>query len=191
MTTRTLLILGHPSPDSFNAALADAYADAARKAGRELRRIDLHGLKFDPILHGAYRGEQALEPDLRAAQANILWAEEIVWVYPIWWGGLPALLKGFLDRSLLPGFAYKFREGHRSWDKLLKGRTARIIVTLDTPGWYDRLVYGRPAWRQMKHTILQFCGMKLLSSTTFAPIATSTPEQRERWLTEVRRLAAV
>ena len=191
MTTRTLLILGHPNPDSFNAALADAYADAALKAGRELRRIDLHALRFDPILHGAYRGEQALEPDLQAAQADILWAEEIVWVYPVWWGGLPALLKGFLDRVLLPGFAYKFHKGHRSWDKLLKGRTARIVVTLDTPGWYDRLAYGRPAWRQMKHTILQFCGMKLLSTTTFAPIATATPEQREHWLSEVRRLAAV
>lgn len=191
MPTRTLLILGHPSPDSFNAALADAYADAARQAGRELRRIDLHALKFDPILHGAYRGAQPLEPDLQAAQADILWAEEIVWVYPVWWGGLPALLKGFLDRVLLPGFAYKFHQGHRSWDKLLKGRTARIVVTLDTPGWYDRLVYGRPAWRQMKHTILQFCGMKLLSTTTFAPIATSKPEERARWLAEVRRLAAM
>ena len=191
MTIRTLLILGHPSPDSFNAALADAYADAALKAGRELRRIDLHAQRFDPILHGAYRGEQALEPDLQAAQADILWAEEIVWVYPVWWGGLPALLKGFLDRVLLPGFAYKFHQGHRSWDKLLKGRNARIVVTLDTPGWYDRLAYGRPAWRQMKHTILQFCGMKLLSTTTFAPIATSKLEQRERWLAEVRRLAAV
>ena len=191
MTTRTLLILGHPSPDSFNAALADAYADAARQAGRELRRLDLHALNFDPILHGAYRGAQPLEPDLQAAQADILWAEEIVWVYPVWWGGLPALLKGFLDRTLLPGFAYKFHKGNRSWDKLLKGRNARIVVTLDTPGWYDRLVYGRPAWRQMKHTILQFCGMKLLSTTTFAPIATSKPEQRERWLAAVRRLASV
>ncbi|MBH1985940.1 MAG: NAD(P)H-dependent oxidoreductase [Burkholderiales bacterium] len=191
MTIRTLLILAHPSPDSFNAALADAYADAALKAGRQLRRIDLHALRFDPILHGAYRGEQALEADLQAAQADILWAEEIVWVYPVWWGGLPALLKGFLDRVLLPGFAYKFHKGHRSWDKLLKGRNARIVVTLDTPGWYDRLAYGRPAWRQMKHTILQFCGMKLLSTTTFAPIATSKPEQRERWLAEVRRLAEV
>lgn len=128
---------------------------------------------------------------MQAAQADILWAEEIVWIYPVWWGGLPALLKGFLDRVLLPGFAYKFHKGHRSWDKLLKGRTARIVVTLDTPGWYDRLAYGRPAWRQMKHTILQFCGMKLLSTNTFAPIATSKPEQRERWLAEMKRLAAM
>lgn len=190
MPPRTLLILGHPNPDSFNAALAQAYADAAQRSGRELRRLNLHELTFDPILHGAYRAQQALEPDLQRAQADILWAEEIVWVYPVWWGGLPALLKGFLDRTLLPGFAYRFHKGHRSWDRLLKGRTTRIVVTLDTPGWYDRLVYGRPAWRQMKSTVLQFCGMKLLSTTTCAPIATSTPAQRDRWLNEVRRLAA-
>jgi NAD(P)H dehydrogenase (quinone) len=190
MPPRTLLILGHPNPDSFNAALAQAYADAAQRSGRELRRLNLHELTFDPILHGADRAQQALEPDLQRAQADILWAEEIVWVYPVWWGGLPALLKGFLDRTLLPGFAYRFHKGHRSWDRLLKGRTTRIVVTLDTPGWYDRLVYGRPAWRQMKSTVLQFCGMKLLSTTTCAPIATSTPAQRDRWLNEVRRLAA-
>lgn len=190
MPPRTLLILGHPNPDSFNAALAQAYADAAQRSGRELRRLNLHELTFDPILHGAYRAQQALEPDLQRAQADILWAEEIVWVYPVWWGGLPALLKGFLDRTLLPGFAYRFHKGHRSWDRLLKGRTTRIVVTLDTPGWYDRLVYGRPAWRQMKSTVLQFCGMKLLSTTTCAPIATSTPAQRDRWLNEVRRLAS-
>lgn len=190
MPPRTLLILGHPNPDSFNAALAKAYADAAQQSGRELRRLNLHELSFDPILHGAYRAAQALEPDLQRAQADILWAEEIVWVYPVWWGGLPALLKGFLDRTLLPGFAYRFHKGHRSWDRLLKGRTTRIVVTLDTPGWFDRLVYGRPAWRQMRHTVLGFCGMKLLSTTTCAPVATSRPAQRDRWLAEVRRLAA-
>jgi putative NADPH-quinone reductase len=189
MTIRTLLILGHPSPASFNAALADAYAEAAQQAGRELRRLDLHALRFDPILHAAYRGEQALEADLQAAQADILWAEEIVWIYPVWWGGLPALLKGFLDRVLLPGFAYKFHPGHLRWDRLLKGRTTRIIVTQDTPAWYDRLAYGRPAWRQMKHTVLAFCGLKLLSSTLYAPVVSSTPAHRERWLADVRRLA--
>lgn len=89
MTIRTLLILGHPNPASFNAALADAYATAAQEAGRELRRLDLHALRFDPILHAAYQGEQALEADLQAAQTDMLWAEEIVWIYPVWWGGLP------------------------------------------------------------------------------------------------------
>lgn len=189
MTIRTLLILGHPNPASFNAALADAYATAAQEAGREIRRLDLHALRFDPILHAAYRGEQALEADLQAAQTDMLWAEEIVWIYPVWWGGLPALLKGFLDRVLLPGFAYKFHPGHLRWDRLLKGRTTRIIVTQDTPGWYDRFAYGRPAWRQMKHTVLAFCGLKLLSSTLYAPVVSSTPALRERWLADVSRLA--
>ena len=181
MTTRTLLILGHPSPDSFNAALADAYADAARQAGRELRRIDLHALSFDPILHGAYRGDQPLEPDLQAAQADILWAEEIVWVYPVWWGGLPALLKGFLDRVLLPGFAFKYT-GPQRWDKLLKGRSAELLVTLDTPPWYFRWVYGAPAHRQMIRTILGFSGIKTRRLAEFAPVRPSSEEQRQGWL---------
>lgn len=92
-------------------------------------------------------------------------------------------------RVLLPGFAYKFHPGHLRWDRLLKGRTTRIIVTQDTPGWYDRFAYGRPAWRQMKHTVLAFCGLKLLSSTLYAPVVSSTPALRERWLADVSRLA--
>ena len=95
--------------------------------------LRLGELVFDPVLHNGYSDIQALEPDLLSAQSDILWATHLVFVFPIWWGGIPALMKGFLDRIFLPGFAFKYRAGKTFPDKLLQGRTAHLLVTLDTP----------------------------------------------------------
>lgn len=185
---RILIIQAHPNNDSLCQALAEAYEAGARTAPCEVRRINLHELKFDPVLHHGNRGEQALEPDLVQAQAHIAWAGHLVLVYPNWWGSMPALLKGFIDRTLLPGFAYKYRANSSLWDKLLTGRTAHLLVTMDTPGWYYRWVWNRPGHNQMKHTVLGFCGIKTTGITEFAPVHGSTPRQREQWLSRAKAL---
>lgn len=110
-----------------------------------MRQLKLGEMQFDPILRDGYNHSQTLEPDLLEAQRQIHWAEHLVFVYPVWWGGIPALLKGFFDRVFLPGFAFKYRNRSQLWDKLLKGRTADLLVTLDTPPWYFRWIYGAPA----------------------------------------------
>jgi len=107
MGKRILVILGHPSSNSFCAALAERYAQSALRAGHEVRQLFLGRMDFDPVLREGYQQVQPLEADLRQAQADILWAEHLTLVYPIWWGGIPALLKGFFDRVFLPGFAFQ------------------------------------------------------------------------------------
>ncbi|PWB35337.1 NADPH:quinone reductase [Pseudomonas sp. SDI] len=189
MSKRTLVVLGHPSTDSFCAALTDSYVQSATAAGHEVRVLDLPRLAFDPVLHEGYREVQALEPDLLHAQQEILWAEHLVFVYPIWWGGIPALLKGFFDRILLPGFAFKYRKGSPFPDKLLKGRTAHLLVTMDTPPWYYRWVYRMPGLHQMRKTTLAFCGIKPTRTLTFGPILGSTAARRESWLAQARAVA--
>jgi putative NADPH-quinone reductase len=148
--------------------------------------ISLGSLSFDPILHNGYAAVQELEPDLVAAQAAITWAEHLVFVYPLWWGAMPALLKGFIDRVFLPGFAFKFRDGSVFWDRLLAVRSAHLLVTMDTPPWYYRWVSGMPGHKQMKHTILGFSGVKPVAISNFGPVKSSTPEQREKWLAQAR-----
>ncbi|MEO7675045.1 MAG: NAD(P)H-dependent oxidoreductase, partial [Pyrinomonadaceae bacterium] len=133
MSKKVLIILGHPDKLSLCGALAARYRNGAEKAGAETRLIFLGDLYFDPVLHRGYKENHELEPDLLAAQESIKWADHLVWVYPIWWGTMPALLKGFLDRALLPGFAFKYRPNSRWWDKFLTGRSARMIVTMDAP----------------------------------------------------------
>ena len=107
MSQRILVILGHPSTDSFCSALAQTYIHAAKTAGHDVRVLRLGDLRFDPILHHGYTQVQTLEPDLLSAQDDILWAEHLTWVFPVWWGGIPALMKGFIDRVFLAGFAFK------------------------------------------------------------------------------------
>ncbi len=188
MASRILIINGHPDAQSFGAGLVAAYAAGA--ARHEIRQIHIHQLEFNPNLQYGYRQRTELEPDLLAAREDILWAEHIVLIHPVWWGGLPALFKGFLDRTFLPGFAFKYRDNSVWWDKLLKGRTAHIICTLDQPAWYYRFINRRPAINQLKRMTLEFCGIKPVKVTAFGPVRSSTPAQREKWLQKVTQLAA-
>ena len=189
MSKRILVILGHPSSDSFCAALADAYGEAARGAGHEVRALRLGQLDFDPILHQGYRQVQPLEADLLAAQQAISWAEHLVFAFPVWWGGVPALLKGFIDRTVLPGYAFQYRPGKAFPAQLLSGRTAQLLVTMDTPPWYFRWVYRMPGIHQLRRTTLEFCGIRPVKVASFGPILNSTDKQRAHWLAQARVLA--
>lgn len=190
MGKRILLILGHPSGTSFCAALAERYVQSAIDAGHEVRQLRLGELDFDPVLREGYQQIQVLEEALSAAQSDILWAEHLTLVYPIWWGGIPALLKGFFDRVFLPGFAFKYRKGKAFPDKLLKGRTAHLLVTMDTPPWYYRWFYRMPGLHQVRKTTLEFCGIKPLRTLTFGPVLGSSDHQRKAWLRQAQAIAA-
>ncbi|WP_178098650.1 NAD(P)H-dependent oxidoreductase [Pseudomonas sp. H3(2019)] len=190
MSKRILVILGHPSSNSFCGALTDRYVQAAKNAGHEVRELRLGTLSFDPILREGYQQIQPLEDDLLKAQADITWAEHLTFVYPIWWGAIPALLKGFFDRTFLPGFAFKYRQGKAFPDKLLHGRTADLLVTMDTPPWYYRWIYRMPGLHQMRKTTLAFCGITPLNTLTFGPVLGSTEHQRERWLMQAQAIGA-
>ena len=188
MKKNILVIVGHPDTDRLCDTLATAYIEGATGAGAEVRKLQLGELKFDPVLWKGYKKIQELEPDLVKAQELIQWCNHMVFVYPNWWGAMPALMKGFFDRVFLPGFAFKYRENSPFWDKLLAGRTASLLVTMDTPSWYYRWIYYRPGHNQMKRTILGFCGIKVVKITEFAPVISSTQQLREKWITRAKNL---
>jgi NAD(P)H dehydrogenase (quinone) len=170
MGKKILIINGHPYKESLNFALAEAYKKGAAESGAEIKEINIADLQFNPNLQYGYRKRTELEPDLLESWEKIKWAEHLVFVFPIWWGGMPAMLKGFFDRLFLPGFAFQYRENSVWWDKLLTGKSAHIIATMDTPYWYFRLVYGNPGINQFKRTILQFCGVNPVKVTVFSPV---------------------
>ncbi|MGV2450215.1 NAD(P)H-dependent oxidoreductase [Chryseobacterium cucumeris] len=182
------IINGHPNKDSFNFGVTEAYRLGASETGAEVREIVIRDLNFNPNLQFGYQKRMELEPDLIKAWEIIQWADHLVWVHPVWWGGFPALMKGFIDRLFLPGMAYKYRENSVWWDKLLKGKTAHIITTLDQPGWYYRLFFGRPSVNQLKKSILEYCGVKPVKVTYVGIIRNSKEEQRSQWLSKVREL---
>ncbi|AXT54634.1 flavodoxin family protein [Aquimarina sp. AD1] len=188
MSKRVALIIGHPDKGSYNFALAKAYKKGAESSGCEIREISIQDLNFNPNLQFGYRKRTDLEPDLLKSQEILKWANHLVWVYPVWWGSVPAIMKGFLDRVLLPGFAFSKRKDSLWWDKHFTDKSARLICTLDQPSWYYKWFYSSPSHKAMKKLTLNFIGVKKVRTTTIGPIRLSKENFRAKWLRKVEKL---
>ncbi len=180
-----LIINGHPDKESFNYALSEAYLKGASKANATINQINISDLNFNPNLEFGYRKRMVLEPDLVDAIEKIKKADHIVWIFPMWWYGYPALMKGFIERTFLPGIAYQPMEDKPFPNKLLKGKSARMIVTSDTPKWYNFLIMKSPTIHQFKKGTLEFCGIKPVKVTYLAPIKNSSADFRKKWLEKI------
>jgi NAD(P)H dehydrogenase (quinone) len=190
MSRRILIADLHPGRVSFSAALAQAYREGAEAAGHQIRTASLSQMAFNPDFGQAgFRNAPALEPDLEAFREDLTWAEHVVVITPMWWGGLPAKAKGLFDRTLLPGYAFDPRQRKAGLPKpLLAGRTGRLILTSDTPGWAFWLMYARALKNQVQRQILSFVGIKPKGFTHFSPVEHSTDPIRARWLAHTRAL---
>jgi NAD(P)H dehydrogenase (quinone) len=187
-TKKVLVINGHPDRESFNYGLADAYLRGLATKSIQVDQINIADLQFNPNLAFGYRKISVLEPDLLNAIEKIKGADYLVWIFPMWWYGLPALMKGFIDRIFLPGTFFKYQKGKLFPRQLLKGKTARLIITADTVRWYDRWFMGSPLINQFKKGTLEFCGVKPVKVTYIAPIKDSTEAFRSKWLKKVQEL---
>lgn len=177
-----LIILGHPRTNSLCGALAAAYGKGAQEAGAKVRQLDLATLDFDPDVHTVSPNQQDFEDDILKAQKLILWAEHLVFVYPTWWGTMPALLKGFLDRVLTPDFSFKTCEGGTGYQGLLNGRSAQLITTMDTPPLIHSLIYRQPGKNAMERATLGFCGVRPVRSLICGSVKDANLQQRQKWL---------
>ena len=147
MSRRVLIIVGHPDPhpDRFCRRLAEAYAEGAGAAGHKLRRIDLATIDF-PMLRTNEEFQHGPVPEsLKPAADAIAWAEHIVFVFPLWLGTMPSLLKAFLEQTMRPGIAFAYPQGKGGGfaTTLLKGRSARLVVTMGMPAFFYRILVSR------------------------------------------------
>jgi NAD(P)H dehydrogenase (quinone) len=183
-----LIINGHPDKTSFCNEIAKKYLDGAKCVNTNVKLVNLIDLNFKPILEYGFKQQIELEPDLIKIQQNINDANHLVFIYPNWWGTYPALLKGFIDRVFTPGFAFRYHKKSLFPKKLLSGKTARLIVTMDTPSLFYSLIYKKPGHNSMKKSILEFCDVKPVKITTFAPIKGSSDKKRIKWLSITKKL---
>lgn len=184
---KIFILLAHPNMGTLTSAFADAYEKGALAGGHEVRRLNIGEMQFDPILHKGYKAIQELEPDLKSFQENVKWADHLVFLYPNWWGTMPALLKGLIDRAWLPGFAFRFhKEGPMKgmlWTPLLKGKTARIVISANTLGLLQRILFG-DFTNELRRATLGFAGINARVSN-FTPSEKASDETRARWLREL------
>ncbi len=161
--TRCLLVFAHPLPDSLNARLAAHVEAQARAAGWEVTRRDLYAEGFDPCLTAEERtGFYAIPPaTLTAEKADLAAANVLILVFPTWWFGFPAILKGWFDRVWAPGTAYDNSPDFGPMlPRLDRLREVLAVTTMGAPAWVDWLVLRRPVRRVLRLSILKPCAPK-------------------------------
>ena len=191
MSRRILIVVGHPdpSPDRLCRGLAKAYGEGAEEAGHGVRRVDLAALEF-PMLRTMQEFEHgALPVELKDAAEAIVWAEHIVFVFPLWLGTMPALLKAFLEQVMRPGTAFAYPDKGGGFTKtLLRGRSARVVVTMGIPSVVYRLWFLGHGIAGMKRSILHFVGITPVRETLFGMVAGASDATRAKWISQMRNL---
>jgi NAD(P)H dehydrogenase (quinone) len=186
-----LIINCHNRENSFCSALTEAYKEGAISSGHQVQTLNLRELELEKYLRYGHEKRYEPEGDVLKAQELISWSDHLVFVYPTWWAGLPANLRLFFEMAFSPGFAFKYRDKQGkivSWEKLLKGKSARIISTMDAPPWYYKWIIGDPGGKIMRKGILGFSGIKPVKTTYFGSVKLSTEKQRKDWLKAVRTI---
>lgn len=190
MSRRILVVVGHPdpSPDRLCRGLAQAYAEGAKQAGHVVRQIDLAALDFS-MLRTMQEFEHGAIPDsLKDAAGAIVWSEHIVFVFPLWLGTMPALLKAFLEQVMRPGTAFAYPDNGGFPKTLLRGRSARMVVTMGMPSIFYRLWFLSHGIAGMRRNILRFAGISPVRETLFGMVAGASDATRAKWLGQIRKL---
>lgn len=192
MGKRILVIQGHPDTGAlhFNHALAQAYADGAREAGHSVAFVDVAALDFPLLRSQAAWQADSLPATLRPAQQAVADAEHIVIFFPLWLGGMPALLKGFLEQVARPGFALSYGDKAGLPKKLLAGRSARVVVTMGMPALVYRWYFRAHSLKALERNILGFVGIAPIRETLVGSVEALTEKQRADWLAKLRQLGA-
>ena len=182
------IVVGHSLRDSFCETLGKAYQRGAESGGHSARLFVLSRLSFDPILHEGYGRAQPLEPDLQAAREALGACDHLVIIFPLWYGTMPALLKGFIERALQPDLvAMRQAGGKASW-KIFAHKSARIVMTMGMPAFVYRWWFGAHALKMLKRNILHLVGIKPVRATLFGGIETVSAGRRQRWIEQVEAL---
>lgn len=188
MTQRIVIIQGHPDPSGghYDHALAAAYREGAEEAGHTVEEIAVARLDF-PLLRTKvdFDGGEP-PPAIRKAQETIRTADHLLILYPLWLGGMPALLQAFFEQVLRPGFAFQRPERGLAYRKLLKGKSARVVVTMGMPGWAYRWLFGAHSLKSLERNILGFVGIGPIRSSLIGSIEAGDDTNRRRWLRRMR-----
>lgn len=186
---KILIITAYPDHEGFGAHLANSYLEESLQAGHQSILLDLSKIEFDPVLRHGYKKGQDLETDLLTAQKNISWADHLVFFFPIWWGGAPAILKGFFDRVLLPGFAFNYTGDYLSPKQLLTGKSARVIATMDSPVIFDYFSLWSAGVNLVKKATLEFCGIKPIKVNKIGRVRYLNEQQKIAITAKIRSFA--
>jgi NAD(P)H dehydrogenase (quinone) len=185
---KILVVLAHPNPASFNAAIAQTVVQTLAGGGHEVIFHDLYGEQFDPVLPAREVNKEATLPAVIEQQcAELVAAAGIIIIHPSWWGQPPGILKGWLDRVFRPDVVFSLpgKVGKGLPQGLLGAEVALVFTTSNTPPLREIDLYGDPLQKIWENCVFRVCGVKKFFRKNFAVMATSTEKQRRSWLKEV------
>ncbi|MGB8713392.1 MAG: NAD(P)H-dependent oxidoreductase [Onishia taeanensis] len=188
--SRILIVQGHPDTTRPHLchALADHYREGAESAAHEVHQISIAALDF-PILKSQQEWQYGdLPATLESAQREIQWAQHLVLIFPLWLGGMPALVKGFLEQVARPGFAFEYQDNNPLGKKGLTGRSARILVTMGMPALIYRHFFRAHSVKALERNILGFVGFTPIRETLIGSVETMSDKTRLAWFRKLRRL---
>ena len=190
MKKRILIIDGHPDSNQarYVHALAHAYQQGAESAGHEVRTIAVGALEF-PLLRTSEEFQSQAPPDvIRECQQNLAWANHWLILYPLWLGSMPAALKAFFEQTLRPGFAFAAAAKGRLPRKLLRGRSARIVVTMGMPAFFYRWYFRAHSLKSLERNVLAFCGIAPVHASIVGMVEGLGDARRAGWLKRMQEL---
>lgn len=187
-----LIIYAHPNPLSFCHAIQETVQQTLQSQGHEVVVRDLYQLSFNPVLSGsdfeAFSSGTTLPSDIQAEQDYIRWAEVITWIYPIWWAGMPAMLKGYIDRVFSYGFAYA-PDGAGGYQKLLAGKKAIVLHTQgQEERYYEENGMKNSITQISDQGIFDFCGIEVLDHFFFGAVPFVDDSTRKAMLGTVEQV---
>lgn len=187
---KILIINGHPKKNSFNQLLADAFVKGVRKTNSELKILDIRSMNLSLEIPVSDT-ELVIKKEIVIAQELIKWSDHQVWFYPLWWADSPALVKAFFEQVFVSGFAFKYHKSDKfvKWDKYLKGKTAQIFTTMDSPPWFYKYFVKDPAFKLLKYN-LKFCGFSSVKRKYFGSVKLSDAKQRNQWLADIEKMGS-
>ncbi|XBM33658.1 NAD(P)H-dependent oxidoreductase [Bacillus licheniformis] len=188
---QTAVIYAHPNPNSFNGVILNQVIKALEDGKHFYDVIDLYRDRFDPVLlfdEKKRRSDMKRDPETAEYRRIVKNADHLIFIYPLWWGGMPAIMKGFIDRVFAAGEAYTYQG--KLPKGLLKARTASVYYTADAPSWYLRFWRRDADWVTVKDVMLKFCGVRRVKRLLFAGVKDSSEEKRTQWLDRVYRSIA-
>lgn len=193
MQPRILVVYCHPNPASFTRAVHESVLAGLARSDCDVQVLDLYDEHFEPALVvDAQRRRRDLDKveATRPHREQIAWCDAMVFIYPVWWGGFPAMLKGYIDRTFVSGLTYSFQARPRDAvlpDGLMRGKEAHFFYTLDSPAPFALV---DPGWLSNYFTVFRYCGFRAIRRYYLPRLKLTTPEQRARWLERVQAHAA-
>lgn len=187
---RHLIIYAHPNENSLNHNLLNTVIETLQSHNEEIIVRDLYKIGFDPVfsledMQGQFQGK--LSDDVKTEQEHISWAEQITFIYPIWWTGLPAIMKGYIDRVFSYGFAYRYDQGIQKG--LLKGKKTVIINTHGkSHEEYEKMGMGKALTLTSDNGIFIYSGLEIIRHLFFDKADKASPENLEIWKDQIRNL---